>query len=56
MANGVSPRLHLERLPASAPELNPGEGLWPQMPEVERRYVCSLNIPHLRHARCDAVK
>jgi transposase len=28
LANGAAPRLHLERLPAYAPELNPGEGLW----------------------------
>ncbi|HZC02484.1 MAG TPA: transposase [Gammaproteobacteria bacterium] len=28
LANGAAQRLHLERLPAYAPELNPGEGLW----------------------------
>jgi transposase len=31
LANGAAQRLHLERLPAYAPELNPGEGLWPNM-------------------------
>ena len=28
LTTGVSPRLHEECLPAYAPELNPGEGLW----------------------------
>ena len=28
LANGAAQRLHLERLPAYAPELNPDEGLW----------------------------
>jgi transposase len=37
LANGASPRLHLARLPAYAPELNPGEGLWQQLKGVELR-------------------
>jgi site-specific recombinase XerD len=37
LANGAAQRLHLERLPAYAPELNPGEGLWAQLKGVERR-------------------
>jgi transposase len=56
LANGAAPRWHLERLPAYAPELNPGEGLWPQLKGVERRHVCGVNIPHLRVERRDAVK
>jgi transposase len=28
LANGAAPRIHLERLPAYAPELNPDEGVW----------------------------
>ena len=28
LANGAAQRLHLERLPAYAPDLNPDEGLW----------------------------
>jgi transposase len=35
LANGAAPRLHLERLPAYAPDLNPGEGLWQQLKGVE---------------------
>jgi transposase len=56
LAHGAAQRLHLERLPAYAPELNPGEGLWQQLKGVERRHVCCVNIPHLRHELRDAVK
>jgi transposase len=56
LANGAAQRLHLERLPAYAPELNPGEGLWQQLKGVELRHVCCFNIPHLRHELRDAVK
>ena len=50
LVNGAAPRLHGERLPAYAPELNPGEGLWQQLKGVERRNVCCGNMLHLRHA------
>jgi transposase len=56
LANGAAQGLHLERLPAYAPELNPGEELWQQLKGVELRNVCGLNIPHLRHELRDAVK
>ena len=56
LANGAAQRLHLERLPAYAPELNPGEGLWQHLKGVERRNVCGFDIPHLRHELRDAVK
>jgi hypothetical protein len=46
----------VERLPAYAPELNPGEGLWQQLKGVERRNVCGVDIPHLRGELRDAVK
>ena len=55
LSNGASQRLHLERLPAYAPE-NPGEGLWAQLKGVELRNVCCLNLPHLWHELRDAVK
>jgi transposase len=55
-AYGVAPRLHLERLPAYAPELNPGEGLWQQLKGVELRNVCSVTLSHLRVELRDAVK
>jgi transposase len=55
LAAGAAQRLHLERLPAYAPELNPGEGLWQQLKGVERRHLCGFNIPHLRREWRDAV-
>ena len=56
LANGAAQRLHLERLPAYAPELNPDEGLWAQLKGVELRNVCCGHIPQLRGELRDAVK
>jgi transposase len=56
LAHGAARRMHLERLPAYAPELNPGEGLWEQLKGVELRNVCCFNLPHLRRELRDAVK
>jgi transposase len=54
--NGAAPRFHLERLPAYAPARNPGEGLWQQLKGVERRNVCCVDLPPLRHELRDAVR
>jgi transposase len=56
LANGAAHRIHLERLPTYAPELNPGEGLWAQLKRVELRNLCCFDMPHLRHELRDAVK
>jgi DDE superfamily endonuclease len=56
LAHGAAPRLQVARLPASAPELNPGEGLWGHLTGVERRHLCGFNLPHLRAELRDAVK
>jgi transposase len=56
LAHGAAQRLHLERLPGYAPELNPGEGRWQQLKGVELRHVCCFNISHLRVELRDAVK
>jgi transposase len=56
LARGAAQRLHLERLPAYAPELNRGEGLWQQLKGVELRNVCCFNIPHLTQEVRDAVR
>jgi transposase len=56
LAHGAAHRIHLERLPAYAPELNPGEGLWGHLKGVELRNLCCFTLPHLRHALRDAVK
>jgi transposase len=56
LASGAAQRVHVERLPAYAPELNPGEGLWAQLKRVELRNLCCFNLPHRRRALRDAVK
>jgi transposase len=56
LADGAAQRLHVERLPAYAPELNPGEGLWEYLKGVELRNVCCFSIRHLRRELRDAVK
>ncbi len=56
LLNGAAHRIHLERLPAYAPELNPGEGLWAHLKGVELRNVCCVNLPHLRVELRNAVK
>jgi transposase len=48
LAGGAARRLHLEALPAYAPELNPVEGLWQQLKHVELRNVACLDLAHLR--------
>jgi hypothetical protein len=40
LAHGAAQRLHLERLPAYAPELNPDEGMWQRLKGVELRNLC----------------
>ncbi len=55
LAKGAAQRLHLERRPAYAPELNPGEGLWAYLKGVERRNLCCANLPHLRAELQEAV-
>ena len=56
LAHGAAHRLHLERLPAYAPELNPAEGIWQQLKGVELRNLCCVDLSHLRYELRDAVK
>jgi transposase len=56
LTNGAAARLHLERLPAYAPELNPDEGVWQQLTGVELRNLCCFNISHWRGELRHAVK
>lgn len=49
LAEGAAKQVHLERLPAYAPDLNPDEGVWNQLKYVELRNVCCLNLTHLHH-------
>jgi transposase len=56
LAKGAAERPHVERLPADAPELNPGEGLCGHLKGVELRNLCCCNLNHLRQERREAGK
>lgn len=46
-------KVHLERLPAYAPEVNPDEGVWRYLKHVELRNICSETLRTLRYElRC----
>ncbi len=51
-----SGRLHLERLPAYAPELNPVEALWAYWKRTEMANFCPKQIWELSHAASQALK
>jgi transposase len=55
LAWGAAKRLHLEQLPAYAPDLNPVEGLWNYLKRVELGNVCCPEVAALglalRHAK-----
>ena len=40
--------IHLEQLPPYAPELNPDEGVWEQLKNVEMRNLSCKDLNHLR--------
>jgi len=46
LAQGATSRIHLEQLPAYAPELNPDEGIWNYLKRVELK---NLSCHHLSH-------
>lgn len=48
LAKGGAKRMQLERLPASAPELNPQEGVWNLLKRVELKNVCGLDTPQIQ--------
>ena len=50
LAAGAAKRLHLERLPGYAPELNPQEGVWNLLKRRELKNLCCQGLPHLRSA------
>ena len=49
LAAGAARRLHLARLPAYAPELNPDEGIWRYLKYVELRNLCCPTLWDLDH-------
>jgi transposase len=56
LADGGARQIHLEQLPPYAPDLNPGEGVWHQLKNVEMRNLCCLNLAHLRGELALAIK
>lgn len=48
LRKGGAKRIHLEQLPAYAPELNPQEGIWNLLKRVELKNVCCLDIEHVQ--------
>ena len=48
LADGGAQQIHVEQLPAYAPDLHPAEGVWQQLKHVEMRNLCCRNLPHLR--------
>jgi transposase len=49
LANGGAARIHLELLPAYAPELNPTEGVWHHLKYVEMKNLCCHDLPELQY-------
>ena len=48
LAAGAAHRLHLERLPGYAPELNPDEGVWNLLKRKELKNRCCHDLDDLR--------
>jgi transposase len=49
LRQGAAQRIHLERLPGYAPDLNPDEGIWHYLKHVEMKNLCCHNLDELRH-------
>lgn len=48
LADGADKRLHLVRLPAYSPELNPAEGVWNLMKHSDLKNVCCRDLVQLQ--------
>lgn len=48
LATEAARRLHVERLPAYAPELNPIEGIWSHLKRIELRNLCCQSLVELK--------
>jgi transposase len=49
LAAGAAARIHLERLPAYAPEFNPQEGVWNLLKRREMKNLCCKDLVQLDH-------
>ncbi len=48
LAAGAAKRVHLERLPAYAPDLNPQEGVWNLLKRRELKNLCCQEFSQVR--------
>jgi transposase len=49
LAKSAAKRIHLERIPAYAPDCNPDEGVWNYLKRVELANVCCGDLDELTH-------
>lgn len=49
LCSGSTQRLHLERLPGYAPDLNPDEGVWAYLKSIELANLCCSDLVELRY-------
>lgn len=49
LRHGAARRIHLERLPGYAPDLNPDEGIWRYLKQVEMKNLCCHNLDELHY-------
>lgn len=47
LRQGAARRIHLERLPGYAPDLNPDEGIWRYLKQVEMKNLCCHTLDEL---------
>jgi transposase len=50
LSKGGAKRIHLERLPGYAPELNPQEGVWNLLKRRDLKNVCCRDLAEVRQA------
>jgi transposase len=56
LADGAAKRLHLERLPGYAPELNPDEGVWHYLKHIEFKNRCCADMTQLKQELAAATR
>jgi transposase len=55
LSGGAAKKIHLERLPGYAPDLNPAEGIWAHLKQVDLRNVCCDDLPGLHRILTSAI-
>jgi transposase len=48
LRDGAAERIHLERFPSYAPELDPKEGIWRHLKYIELRNLCCADLTETR--------